>query len=83
MPTTKLDDEIKNPHDSEDLLEVKAPLPRQKRRYAWIILALLLLLALAGALIVSAQARFNRDYEAALKLLQQQNVIAATLEAGK
>jgi len=46
------------------------------------VLILLLLLVLVGALTMSAQGRFNRDYEMAIKVLLQQNIIAARLAAG-
>lgn len=78
MPTTPFDS------DPKASLEPQAPPPKRKGRWVWLVLMLLLLAVLAGALIISARAQFNRDYERALNniLLQQGNVVA-TLGSGK
>ncbi len=68
----------------EPQLDPKAPPPKRKGTWIWVVLILLLLVVLAGVLVISARAQFNRDYERALNniLLQQGNVVA-TLGSGK
>jgi hypothetical protein len=87
MPTPKFDSDRGRNESHEYLepqLDPKAPIPKRKGSWVWVVLIVLLLAVLAGALILSARAQFNRDYERALNniMLQQGNVVA-TLGAGK
>lgn len=87
MPTPKFDSDPEQTESrpySEPQLDPKAPIPRRKGSWVWVVIMLLLLVVLAGALIMSARTQFDRDYENALNniMLQQGNVVA-TLGAGK
>ncbi len=87
MLTTQFDgdpEHTANRHNLEPQLDPKAPPPKQKGRWIWVVLIVLLLVVLAGVLVISARAQFNRDYERALNniMLQQGNVVA-TLGSGK
>ncbi len=84
MPAKFDDDPVENRQNLEAQLEPKAPPSRRSGRLIWVVLMLILLLVLAGALILSARAQFNREYENALNniFLQQGNVVA-TLGSGK
>jgi hypothetical protein len=84
MPTTPFDGDHERTERQQPQLDPKAPTPKRKGSWVWVVLIVLLLLVLAGVLIMSARAQFNRDYERALNniMLQQGNVVA-TLGAGK
>ncbi len=87
MPTPKFDgdrEEIESRPYLEPQLDPKAPPPKRKGSWVWLVFIVLLLAVLAGVLIVSARAQFNRDYERALNniMLQQGNVVA-TLGGGE
>ena len=87
MPSPQFDGDpepSKNRPYMEPQLDPKAPPPKQKGRWIWVVLIMLLLVVLAGVLVLSARAQFNRDYERALNdiMLQQGNVVA-TLGSGQ
>ena len=87
MPTAKFDDDPEHSESRpylEPQLDPKAPPPKRKGSWIWVVIMLLLLVVLAGALMMSARTQFDRDYENALNniMLQQGNVVA-TLGAGK
>lgn len=84
MPAQFDDAPIENRPNAEPQLDPKAPPPKRKGRWIWVVLMLLLLVVLAGVLFMSARGQFDRDYERALNniLLQQGNVVA-TLGSGK